>query len=98
MFLRKYVSQGIITRISQIDFDRIVRIDIKGHNELGDTKNLTLYAELMGKYANLILVSEEQTIMDVLKRIPVFENSKRLIHPGARYGLPRRKTGSILPK
>lgn len=91
MFLRKYVSQGIITRISQIDFDRIVRIDIKGHNELGDTKNLTLYAELMGKYANLILVSEEQTIMDVLKRIPVFENSKRLIHPGARYGLPPKE-------
>lgn len=91
MFLRKYISQGIITKISQIDFDRIVKIEMKGHNELGDTKNLVLYAELMGKYANLVLVGEDHRIMDVLKRIPVFENSKRLIHPGAQYVLPARE-------
>ncbi len=96
MFLRKYCSQGIITKIEQIGFDRIIKIGIKGHNELGDTKNLNLYAELMGKYANLVLVNEGDRIMDVLKRIPVFENSKRLIHPGALYVLPP-KDDRLLP-
>lgn len=91
MLLRKYLSQGIITEIEQAGFDRVLRFGIQGHNELGDTKYYDLYAELMGKYANLILVDREtETIVDSLKRIPVYENSKRLIHPGARYALPPR--------
>lgn len=95
MVLRKYLSQGYIESIEQAGYDRIVRIQIKGRNELGDAKELSLYAELMGKYANLVLVDEEGKIIDALKRIPVFENSKRLIHPGALYALPpksKRKT------
>lgn len=90
MVLRKYVSQGIIQNIEQIGFDRIVRFSILGHNEFGDALHIQMYAELMGKYANLVLVNEEGIIMDALKRIPVFENSKRLIHPGAKYTLPEQ--------
>lgn len=89
MLLRKYISQGIITGVSQIGFDRILRIDILGHNELGDPVEYELYTELMGKYSNLILVDKKsQAIIDCLKRIPVYENSKRLLHPGARFTLP----------
>lgn len=89
MLLRKYISQGIITGISQIGFDRILKFAILGHNELGDPIEYDLYAELMGKYANLVLVDHHSsTIIDCLKRIPVFENSKRLLHPGAKYTLP----------
>lgn len=88
MVLRKYVSQGIIQNIEQIGYDRIVCFSILGHNEFGDALHINMYAELMGKYANLVLVNEEGIIMDALKRIPVFENSKRLIHPGAKYTLP----------
>ncbi|WP_294731739.1 NFACT family protein [uncultured Faecalibaculum sp.] len=88
MFLRKHFSQGIITSITQAGYDRILVMKVQAMNELGDRRILTLYLELMGKYANLIAVSEEGLIMDALKRIPVFENSRRLIHPGARYELP----------
>ncbi len=101
MVLRKYLSQGIITDVSQIGFDRIIRISILGHNELGDPVNFALYAELMGKYANLILVDADQdVIIDCLKRIPVFENSKRLLHPGARYELPnpQKKQSPLHPE
>ena len=90
MVLRKYVSQGIIQAIEQMGFDRIVRFSILGHNEFGDALHIQMYAELMGKYANLILVNEEGNIMDALKRIPIFENSKRFIHPGAKYTLPEQ--------
>ena len=89
MVLRKRLSQGIITNIEQIGYDRLVRFDILGHNELQDQVTYALYAEMMGKYANLVLVDPTtETIIDCLKRIPVYENSKRLIHPGAHYTLP----------
>lgn len=92
MVLRKYLTQGVVTEIEQAGFDRLVRFGISGHNELGDFCTYDLYAELMGKYANLVLVDRKsQTIVDSLKRIPVYENSKRLIHPGARYTLPEKQ-------
>lgn len=92
MLLRKKISQGIITSIEQIGYDRLVRFTIEAHNELGDLMIYDLYAELMGKYSNLVLVDHDtETIIDCLKRIPVFENSKRLLHPGAGYTLPEKQ-------
>lgn len=91
MLLRKRIGQGYITEIEQIDFDRIVRFHIAASDELADRVEYDLYAELMGKYANLVLVdSKTGLIIDCLKRIPVFENSKRLLHPGAKYVLPEK--------
>ena len=91
MLLRKRISQGIITSIRQIGYDRIVEIRIQAYDEIGDRNEYLLMAELMGKYANLILVDPaDSTIIDCLKRIPVYENSKRLIHPGAKYTLPEK--------
>ena len=92
MLLRKKISQGIITEIEQMGYDRLVHFTIEAHNELGDLILFDLYAELMGKYSNLVLVDHETgTIIDCLKRIPVFENSKRLLHPGAQYTLPEKQ-------
>lgn len=91
MLLRKRIGQGYITEIEQIGFDRIVRFHISAANELSDRVEYDLYAEMMGKYANLVLVdSDSGTIIDCLKRIPVYENSRRLLHPGAQYTLPPR--------
>lgn len=97
MLLRKRIGQGIITSIDQMGYDRIVRFHIQASNEFSDLIEYDLYAELMGKYANLVLVdAASQTIIDCLKRIPVYENSKRLLHPGALYTLPE-KPERLLP-
>lgn len=88
MVLRKCCSQGIIKSIDQIGFDRILKVHIESHNEFGDKTQYDLYFELMGKYANIVLVDAQGKIIDALKRIPVYENSKRFIHPGAIYMLP----------
>ncbi len=91
MMLRKRISQGYITEIEQMGYDRLVRFHISASNELSDRVEYDLYAEMMGKYANLVLVdTATNTIIDCLKRIPVFENSKRLLHPGAEYTLPEK--------
>lgn len=83
MVLRKYIEGGMITAIEQTELDRWCRMDIQRRNNLGDPETLYLYIELMGKYANVILVNGEGRIIDALKRIPPFENSRRTIHPGA---------------
>ena len=90
MLLRKQIEGGFIRKIEQIGLDRVLKIAIEARDELGDLHMHDLYVELMGKYANLILVNEEGIIVDALKRIPVFENNQRLIHPGAHYTLPKQ--------
>ncbi len=88
MVLRKQLSQGTIESIQQISFDRLLKFTLASRNEFGDATRFYLYVELMGKYANIVLVNSDNIIVDALKRIPVYENSKRTIHPGAKYTLP----------
>ncbi len=88
MVLRKQLNQSIIESIEQIHFDRILKIHLSTRNELGDYAPMDMYVELMGKYSNLLLVNKENQIIDCMKRIPIYENSKRFIHPGAIYTLP----------
>jgi predicted ribosome quality control (RQC) complex YloA/Tae2 family protein len=90
MVLRKHLSQGGILAIEQEGWDRIIRFDIQTRNELGDVTIMHLCAELMGKYANLVLAGPQGNIIDALKRIPVSEDARRLIHPGAKYVLPQQ--------
>lgn len=90
MVLRKQCAQCIIESIEQIHYDRVLCLHLQCRNELGDYTNNKLYVECMGKYANMILVNQEGIIIDALKRIPVYENAKRTIHPGATYILPKQ--------
>ncbi|MBR2546183.1 MAG: NFACT family protein [Erysipelotrichaceae bacterium] len=96
MIMRKYLEGGTITSIKQAGLDRYLTISVANRNEIGDRIILDIYVELMGKYANLILVSDNK-IIDALKRIPPFENTKRTIHPGARFKVTESQTGKIDP-
>ena len=84
MVLRKYLEGATMTEIQQAGLDRWCRISIHRRNELGDPETVYLIAELMGNYANLLLVRGE-TIIDALKRIPPFENNQRMILPNAPF-------------
>ena len=83
MVLRKYLEGATIESVEQAGLDRWCTFFIKRHNDLGDLEHIRLVIELMGKYANIILVSAEGRIIDALKRIPPFENNRRTVHPGA---------------
>lgn len=85
MVLRKHISGAIIKSMEQNGLDRILKFTLEARNELGDIHTMYMYVELMGKYANLILVNEENKVVDALKRIPPFENNTRTIHPGATF-------------
>ncbi len=87
MVLRKYLEGASLESLHQGDLDRWCAFKVRRHNNLGDLEYLDLYVELMGKYANVILVDQNGRIIDALKRIPPFENSRRTIQPGALFTL-----------
>ncbi|MBO4919657.1 MAG: NFACT family protein, partial [Erysipelotrichaceae bacterium] len=91
MVLRKYLLNGIIYKIEQYGYDRYLLLHVRARNELYDEKEYILSVELMGKYANLILVSDENRIIDALKKIPPYENTRRTILPGAVFTLPEKQ-------
>lgn len=97
MLLRKQMDGGIIRSLQQVGLDRILHMVVEARNEMGDIHEKHLYIELMGKYANIVLVNEEGKIIDALKRIPPFENNKRTIHPGASFQLPQPHLGKQNP-
>ena len=91
MVLRKYILNGIIYKIDQYDYDRYLILHVRARNELYDEKEYLLSVELMGKYANLILIDGEGKIIDALKKIPPYENTRRTILPGAAFELPEKQ-------
>ena len=91
MLLRKHLENGMLVSMVQEGYDRYLKLIIHTHNEIGDPISRILYVELMGKYANVILVDEEFKILDALKRIPPFENAQRTIQPGAIFTFPKQQ-------
>ena len=96
MLLRKYLEGGTILSIRQAGLDRYLVITVGNRNEIGDKIELQLYVELMGKYANLILVYQDR-IIDALKRIPPFENTRRTIQPGAVFKVTDPQSDKLDP-
>ena len=87
MLLRKYLSSGKITDISQMGLERIAEIKIDARDEMGFIKSYSLICEIMGKYSNIILALDGKVI-DSIKRVPPDLSSVRQILPGITYEAP----------
>ncbi|MGP3560891.1 Rqc2 family fibronectin-binding protein [Geobacillus sp. BK01] len=89
MRLRKQLEGSIIESVRQVDFDRIIIIDAKGRDELGDVQTKRLMIEIMGRHSNIILVdASTNTIIDSLKHLPPSVNRYRTVLPGHPYVAP----------
>ena len=87
MVLRKNLEGGRIAAIRQHELDRIIFIDVDSIGAGGRIQTLTLAAELIGKYSNLILVSDGQ-IVDALKKIGTNSSRVRTVLPNQPYQMP----------
>lgn len=88
MFLRKYLTGGVIESVQQHGLDRIVILDIAVQSEFGRRSNVSLVAELMGKYSNLILIDETKSgVLESAIRVSKSMSSVREIYPGTPYFL-----------
>ncbi len=91
MLLRKRLGSGRLTDIRQDGLERILFLDFETVNELGDVVTVTLAAEIMGKYSNLIIIDENGRIIDSLKRVDYAMSRERLVLPGMTYSPPPRE-------
>ncbi|MFA4016843.1 MAG: hypothetical protein RUDDFDWM_001954 [Candidatus Fervidibacterota bacterium] len=86
--LKRFVENSIIRAIEQIEFDRLVKIELETRNELGDKVSMLLMVELMGKHSNIVLVKHDGKIVDALKRLPKSINRYREVLPSKVYVRP----------
>ncbi len=96
MILRKYIGNGKISNIYMKGLERICYIEFTCFNEMNDEVKRTLIVELMGKYSNIVLVNENNTILDALKKFDSENVNGRSIMPGRKYTEPEDKKQNIL--
>ena len=89
MLFRKYIQGGNIVNISQVGFERIIKISIDSLDELKEKTRKDIYIEIMGRHSNIILThNSDNKIIDSAKRIPTSISRVRQILPGLTYELP----------
>ncbi|MDK8501463.1 NFACT RNA binding domain-containing protein [Aerococcus sp. UMB1112A] len=88
MVLRKYLKGALVIAVDQYENDRVIRLELLRTDEIGDQQKLTLVVEMMGRHSNIILVDHQGQILDVIKRVPLYQNRYRTLLPGASYQLP----------
>lgn len=87
MLLRKHLIHAIITKIELVGLERIIKLTLKNKNELREEGEKIIYAEIMGKYSNVILV-ENKVILGALKPSTLDQSNLRPIFSGLEYKLP----------
>lgn len=89
MLLRKHLEGGIIQRVQQVDMERIIHIDVRSRDELGETTYKRLIIEIMGRHSNIILVDiEKQMILDSINHVTPAISQHRVVLPGRPYVSP----------
>lgn len=96
MLLRKYLTGGRIERIEQPDWERLAMVYITSRNELGDSVELRLAVELMGRSSNLVLVGADGRIIDCLRRMDYGGDAERRLLPGMIYRLPPKQKKPLI--
>lgn len=89
MLLRKYCEGGIIESLRQIGSERILHMDVRHRDELGDLTIRRIIIEVMGRHSNIILIDpDNQLILDGIHHVTPAISAYRVVMPGSRYVLP----------
>lgn len=88
MLLRKHLSGAKLLRVEQIGFERVARLVFSCYDDMGYKVERMLYAEIMGKYSNLIFTDACDKIIAPLRTVDLTTSRKRQVLPGMTYALP----------
>lgn len=87
MLLRKKLANARLNNIIQENCERVLTFEFDTIDELGKHSKINLTVEIMGKYSNIIL-TQNNKILDCIKKIDSNISSKRCILPGLNYSAP----------
>ncbi|GGF87636.1 Rqc2 family fibronectin-binding protein [Paenibacillus aceti] len=89
MLLRKYCEGGVIETVTQQGMERIIHIDVRHRDELGDISLKRIIIELMGRHSNIILIDPATgTQLDGIHHVTPAISSYRVVMPGFAYTEP----------
>ena len=88
MLLRKYLLGARVQEVTQPGGDRVARMELLCTDELGDSARRSLVIELMGRYANVMLLDSDGIILDCQRRVDAEMNPSRPLLPGLYYHAP----------
>ena len=88
MLLRKHLSGGRISAITQPPAERVIRLTFDCTDEMGVPCSKHLVLELMGRNSNLILIGADDRILDCLRRVDFEMSQQRQVLPGLFYHEP----------
>lgn len=91
MLLRKHLVGARIVSLRQPDWERMLIIELEGHDEMGFASRKLLIAELIGRSSNIILVDGEGRIIDCMRRMDFAGDALRRMLPGMIYRLPPKQ-------
>ena len=90
MLLRKYFVGAKIVAAQQPGFDRIAEFTVACYDEMGFPTEKKIVCEIMGKYANLIILDNDSKILSALKVIDFAASTVRQVLPGLKYQIPAK--------
>ena len=90
MLLRKHFTGARIVSVAQPGFDRIAEFRVACYDDMGYPTEKKIVCEIMGKYANLIVLDSEDKIISALKVIDFAASSVRQVLPGLKYQTPKQ--------
>jgi len=89
MLLRKYCEGAVIEAVTQPGRERVIHIDVRQRDELGDLSYKRIVVELMGRHSNIILLDPSTgAIHDGIHHVTPALSSYRIVMPGAPYTTP----------
>lgn len=88
VLLRKHLSGAKLCAVRQMGFERVACLEFESHDEMGFPCIRRIYAEVMGKYSNLVFTDGEDKILAVLRPVDFTTSSRRQVLAGMRYELP----------
>ena len=91
MFMRKHFQGARIISVEQPGFDRIAIFTVSAYDEMGFQTERKLVCEIMGKYANLIVLDAEDKIVTALKTVDFSQSTVRQVLPGLKYRFPDKQ-------
>ncbi|MBO5914249.1 MAG: NFACT family protein [Clostridia bacterium] len=90
MLYRKHLQNGRFISAEWVENERIVKFAFDSADEMGYVKRKYIYAEMMGKYSNIILADENDRIISA-SSVSDITASVRRIMAGLPYELPPKQ-------
>ncbi len=97
MLLRKHLSGAKILSLDTLGFERAAEIVFEARDEMGFLSKKYIYAEIMGKYSNIIFCDESKRVITATKISDLSGSVLRPILSGVTYTPPILQEGKISP-